>query len=100
MFKNRLRSFDGNLSALEIGKYMFSGCCLDKKSIKKIASSIKRLSTNPSWSEPDEYKAAIDYEGDSARWWKPSWGVENRGVITLGIDSRLNNDGEVKNYLA
>jgi hypothetical protein len=37
MFRKRLRSFDGNLESLEIGKDMFFECCLDKKSIKTIA---------------------------------------------------------------
>jgi hypothetical protein len=73
MFKNRLRSFDGDLSSLEIGKDMFSGCCLDKKSVKKIASSIKllpakilpenKLPENFSWTYPAEYDAAQNYNG-------------------------------------
>lgn len=98
MFKNRLRSFDGSLSSLEIGKDTFSGCCLDKKSIKKIASSIKRLPVNPSWTYPDEYYTAQKYTNDQS-WWSGSWGYENRGIITLGIDSRLEADNELQDYL-
>ena len=72
---NNLTSFNTDLPNLTKGKNMFSGCCLDKKSIKKIASSINELSVNPS--EDDE----------------------NKGVIHLGIDSRLKDDSEVKGYL-
>jgi hypothetical protein len=63
MFRKRLRSFDAKLSSLEIGKDMFKDCCLDKKSIKKIATSIKRLSLNPSWTYPNEYYTAQNYSG-------------------------------------
>ena len=98
MFKNRLRSFDGDLSSLEIGKDMFRGCCLDKKSIKNIASSIKQLPVNPSWTYPTEYYTAQNYTGDQS-WWPGSWNDSNRGIITLGIDSRLEADSEIQDYL-
>jgi hypothetical protein len=75
---------------------MFYGCCLDKKSIEKIASSIKKLSVNPS--EDDENEGVITLGIDSSL--EDNDDDENKGVIHLGIDSRLKDDSEVKEYLA
>jgi hypothetical protein len=73
---------------------MFYGCCLDKKSIKKIAYSINEISVKPS--EDDENEGVITLDSDSSL---EDNDDENKGVITLGIDSRLKDDSEVKGYL-